>query len=80
MLGYYGASLKILLKREDLTEAEVYDFQWEIDRFAQEWVKLYKGNDGATNYIRDLQSENIRDYLLHWCNLYIHSQQGWERL
>ncbi len=34
--SYNGASLKILLKREDLTEAEVYDFQWEIDRFAQD--------------------------------------------
>jgi hypothetical protein len=79
-IGYYEASLKILLKREDLTLDEVYSFQWEIDCFAQDWVKLNKGNEGATNYIHDLQSGHIADYLIHWRNLYVHSQQGWEAL
>jgi hypothetical protein len=64
-IGYYGASLKILLKREDLTKAEVYDFQWEINQFAQNWVKLNKGNKGATNYLHDLQSGHISNYLIH---------------
>jgi hypothetical protein len=69
MIGYYEASLKILLKREDLTMDEVYSFQWEIDRLRQDWVKLNKGNEGATNYIHDLQSGHIADYLIHWHNL-----------
>jgi hypothetical protein len=51
-IGYYKASLKkILLKREDLSFEELYNFQWEIDWFEQDWVKLNKGNEGATNYI-----------------------------
>jgi hypothetical protein len=79
-IGYYEASLKILLKREDLTLDEVYSFRWEIDQFAQDWVKLNKGNEGATKYIHDLQSGHIANYLICWPNLYVHSQQGWEAL
>ncbi len=43
-------------------------------------MKLNKGNEGATNYIHDLQSGHIANYLIHWRNLYVHSQQGWEAL
>jgi hypothetical protein len=44
------------------------------------WVRLNKGNEGATNYIRHLKSGHVSDYLLHWRNLYVHLQQGWEAL
>jgi hypothetical protein len=62
-------------------EAEAYNFQRKVDRFAQEWVTLNKGNDGATNCIHDLQSGHISDYLLHlWHKLYVQLQQGREAL
>jgi hypothetical protein len=38
------------------------------------------GAEGITNYVHDLISGHISDYLFHWRNLYIHSQQGWEAL
>jgi hypothetical protein len=68
------------LKGKDLSLDKGYSFQWEINRFAQDWVKLNKGFEGATNYIHDLQSGHIADYLIHWRKLYVHSQQGWEAL
>jgi hypothetical protein len=35
---------------------------------------------GVTNHMHDLVSGHISNYLFHWCNIYIHQQQGWEAL
>jgi hypothetical protein len=77
---YYEDAMAILLKHEDLTNEEIESFQWNIDRFAQEWMTINMGDEGVTNYIHDLQGGHISDYLKYWRNLYVHSQQGWEAM
>jgi len=69
-----------LKNKEDLTDQEIFDFQWKIDQFAQGWFKINMGDEGVTNYIHDLHAGHISDYLFHWRNLYTHSQQGWENM
>jgi hypothetical protein len=76
----YCESMLLLLIRDDLTDEQIFDFQWKVDQFAQGWFKINKGDKGVTNYIHDLHAGHISDYLFHWRNLYTHSQQGWEAL
>jgi hypothetical protein len=76
----YRESLLLLLSREDLTDEMIYDYQWKVDQFAQGWFKINMGDEGVTNYIHDLYAGHISDYLIHWRNLYTHSQQGWEAM
>ena len=76
----YREALVVLLLRDDLSDAQIFEFQWKVDQFAQGWLKINKGDEGITNYIHDLTAGHISDYLFHWRNLYTHSQQGWENL
>jgi hypothetical protein len=76
----YREGLSILRKRADLSDQEIFDFQWKIDQFGQGWMKINMGVEGVTNYIHDLYAGHISDYLIHWRNLYSHSQQGWEAM
>jgi hypothetical protein len=76
----YRESLLLLLSREDLTDKQIFDYQWKVDQFAQGWFKINKGDEGVTNYIHDLHAGHISDYLMQWRNLYTHSQQGWEAM
>jgi hypothetical protein len=70
----------LLLNRDDLTDAQIFNFQWKVDQFAQGWFKINMGDEGVTNYVHDLHAGHISDYLVHWRNLYTHSQQGWENM
>jgi hypothetical protein len=79
-IEFYREGMKLLRKREDLTDEEIRAFQWEMDQFGQHWIELNMGLEGVTNYVHDLISGHISDYLFHWRNLYVHSQQGWEAL
>lgn len=76
-VDHYLLALEILGKRSDLSDDEIRLFQGRIDAFHGIWVRLH-GSDGITNYIHLLSSGHISDYLFHWRNLYVHSQQGWE--
>jgi hypothetical protein len=76
----YREAMLLLLIRDDLTDEQIFEFQWKVDQFAQGWFKINKGDKGVTNYIHDLHAGHISDYLIHWRNLYTHSQQGWEAL
>jgi hypothetical protein len=69
--------MEILLQHEDLTNKEIQIFQWNINCFAQDWMTINMGDEGVTNYNHDLQGGHISEYLKYWCNLYVHSQQGW---
>jgi hypothetical protein len=71
-------SLILLLNRDDLTDVKIFDFQWNVDQFAQGWFKINKGDEGVTNHVHDLHVGHISDCLFHWRNLCTHSQQGWE--
>jgi hypothetical protein len=44
------------------------------------WFRINGGQEGITNYIHQLVTGHIADYLFEWRNLYVHSQQGWENL
>ena len=76
----YVDGKKILLKHENLTNEEIITFQWFMDKFANQWATINKGNEGFTNYIHLLASGHIYDYLMEWRSLYRYSQQGWEAL
>jgi hypothetical protein len=76
----YREALILLLIRHDLTDAQIFEFQWKVDQFTQGWFKINMGDEGVTNYIHDLHAGHISDYLFHWRNLYTHSQQGWENM
>jgi hypothetical protein len=75
----YTNALNILRKKEDLTNDEIFEFQNEIDKFSNIWIELNQ-RAGITNYIHLLASGHIADFLMHYRNLYEHSQQGWEAL
>jgi hypothetical protein len=79
-IEFYRQGMVLLRKREDLTDDEIMGFQWQMDQFGYHWLELNMGLEGVTNYVHDLISGHISDYLFHWRNLYIHSQQGWEAL
>jgi hypothetical protein len=68
------------LIQEDLSDKQIYDFQWKIDQFAQGWFQINMGDEGVTNYLYDLHTGHISDYLFHWRILCTHSQQGWENM
>jgi hypothetical protein len=76
----YREAILLLLIREDLSDEQMFDFQWKVDEFTQGWFKINKGNKGVTNYVHNLHSGHISDYLLQWHNLYTHLQQGWESM
>ena len=75
----YIKAIKILRMKKDLTNAEIFEFQNQIDQFANGWLEL-NNRAGMTNYIHLLASGHIADFLIHYRNLYEHSQQGWEAL
>jgi hypothetical protein len=78
--GHYTPAIKLLRKKEDLTEHQIVSFQRHIDLFFQRWVFLVPGAKGVTNYIHMLKSGHVMEYLKYWRLLYPHSQQGWEVL
>ena len=79
-IGYYTDAMNILIQHQDLEDEEIDEFQWKIDQFAQGWIEINMGKEGVSNYIHDLNSGHVSDYLLHWMNLYAHSQQSWAAL
>jgi len=76
----YRAGFKILRQPDDYTDDDVKMFQRKMDDFFQSWIKIGNGAEGITNYIHMLSSGHIAEYMFHWRNLYMHSQQGWEAL
>lgn len=69
--------MELVRKKDDFSDDEIAQFQCHVDLFFQDWVSLH-GIEGVTNYLHMLSSGHISDYLFHWRNLYVHSQQGWE--
>jgi len=64
-------------KKCDLTNDKIKQCQEHIDAFYVSWVALVS-LEGVTNYIHMLGAGHIGENLLHHCNLYKDSQQGWE--
>jgi hypothetical protein len=79
-IGHYNDAIEILGQKEDLDDDEIIEFQWCIDQWYYYWFRINGGREGITNYIHQLVTGHIADYLFEWRNLYIHSQQGWENL
>ena len=73
----FRSGMKKVNVRHDLSDPEIISFQRDMDDFFAEWCTLY-GEDGITNYAHMLGSGHIMEYLLHWRNLWVHFQQGWE--
>ena len=73
----FNLSMDILKKREDLSDDEIWSYQFHADQFFQQWVGLH-GSEGITNYAHMIGSGHIREYLKHYKNLSRHAQQGWE--
>ena len=73
----FQMGMELLRSQDDLTQAEVCEFQDHMDPFFQEWMKM-QTLPRITNYIHMLGSGHIAEYIFHWGNLYQHSQQGWE--
>ena len=76
-LENYRASMEILNRKNDLSNAEIDEYQRFADRFFAAWVVL-NGEHGVTNYAHLIGSGHIHEYLEHWKNLSSHAQQGWE--
>jgi len=76
-IAEYRYALLLLRKKTDLTNDEIKKFQKHVDAFFVSWVSLVS-HEGVTNYIHMLGAGHIGEYLLYHCNLYKHSQQGWE--
>ena len=66
--------------QEDLTDEQIFEFQWKVDQFVQGWFEINMGDEGVTNCIHDLHTGQISDYLFHRRNLYMQTQQGWENM
>jgi hypothetical protein len=79
-IGHYNDAIEILGQKEDLSDDEIVNFQWSIDQWYYHWFRINGGRDGITNYVHQLVTGHIADYLFEWRNLYVHSQQGWENL
>ncbi len=71
------AASVIMRQKEECTDAQIINFQNNIDDFFQVWVKLFS-QSGCTNYIHFLASGHISEYMFRWRNLHRFSQQGWE--
>jgi hypothetical protein len=80
VLDNYVPAFEILRRKEDLSEAQIAEFQLHIDKWFQVWNGKLWGLEGNTNYIHLLASGHISEYLRYWKSLYPHSQQGWESL
>jgi hypothetical protein len=79
-IKYYRRAIIILRKKgEDYTEEELTEYQDCIDIFYQFWV-THQGVNGMSNYIHDLGSGHVLEYMREWGNLNKYSQQGWENL
>ena len=77
-IQYFREAMKKVNVRNDLLDAEIFAFQrGDVDYFYRDWVALY-GSEGITNYAHMLGSGHCMEYLLKWCNLWLHSQQGLE--
>jgi hypothetical protein len=74
----YRSMFVQMRKKEDLSTEEIVEFQSTTDIWFQQWIRLH-GRDGITNYIHMLAAGHFSDYLAHYKNLFIHSQQGWEK-
>jgi hypothetical protein len=74
---YYNKLMEILRKRTDFNDEEIDEFQKNADYFYIKWIDLYE-EEGLRNYIHMIGSGHVADFLAYYCNLYIHSQQGWE--
>ena len=74
---YFREGLKKVNVRHEMSDSEIFAFQKDIDYFYRDWCSLY-GVEGITNYAHMLGSGHCMEYLLHWRNLWLHSQQGWE--
>lgn len=79
-IGHYNDAIEILGEKEDLSDDVINEFQWSIDQWYYYWFRINGGREGITNYIHQLVTGHIADYLFKWRNLYVHSQQGWENL
>lgn len=77
IVSKYNAMMKCLRSKEDFTNDDVERFQLRVDCFYQDYMKVV-GRPGITNYFHMLGSGHVSEYLLHYKNLYVHSQQGWE--
>jgi hypothetical protein len=79
IVEHHRQAMKLVTKHEDLTDAEIVEYQRLADKFFKAYVELL-GRDGMTNYVHMVGSGHIADFLLRWRSLYRHSQQGWEAL
>jgi hypothetical protein len=76
-IGHYRNAMELMRQKDDFTDEQIFTFQKACDDFFQIWVDI-NAVEGVTNYIHMLGSGHVSDYLVHWRNLYAHSQQGWE--
>ena len=73
----YRAVMELARQKQDLSDKDIAKFQDPIDEWFQDWVQLL-GSSGMTNCIHMLATGHISEHLFKYCNLYRHSQQGWE--
>lgn len=80
MINDYNEAMNILRKKGmKYTDDELKKFQFKIDSFANTAIPLY-GKRMLTNYIHDLVSGHVQEFMKEWGCLFRYSQQGWEAL
>ena len=68
-----------LRKRSTFSDDEIVKLQKDIDMWYHAWMDL-TGLEGMTNYIHLLGTGHISYYLFKYRNMYMYSNQSWERL
>ena len=79
ILPQINRAFVISRKKEDFTDADIVEFQKNVDEFFQVWVRMF-GKGAITNYIHMLSAGHVSQYMTKWRNLFRYSQQGWESL
>ena len=80
MINDYNEAMNILRKKGmKYTDDELKKFQFKIDSFANTAIPLY-GKRMLTNYMHDLVSGHVQEFMKEWGCLFRYSQQGWEAL
>ena len=75
--GHYVDAMMKLRRRTPFSDDEIWDSQRSTDLWFRDWITIH-GSEGVPSYGHMMGSGHIREYLQHWRNLSVHSQQGWE--
>ena len=76
---HISKAFQIARKHGEYTDAEIIQFQIEVDQFYAPWLFLHRSN-ASSNYIHYISSGYLTTYMYKYRLLWKYSQQSWEVL